>query len=287
MEQARRSGMFIQGLWFLSPQEALDALRHGALLVDLRSDELVEMKAFAVPDCAHLPHTLLPDQTQGLPKDRMLILADSAGVYTKGAAAALLSLGFNQVACLNGGMLAWDQAGMPLDTDPEALLHGECACVMRSRKGHSHVLDPQESPMTPTSILFLCVANSARSPMGEGLARQMFPGFRIQSAGSRPSHVNPYAIEALAEFGIDAKGHSSKSVQDIDPTTVDLVITLCAEEVCPLFLGKAERLHWPIPDPASDDPSLTPDQLRERFRAGRDEIRTRLGSLGKERGWHS
>ena len=137
--------------------------------------------------------------------------------------------------------------------------------------------------MTPTRILFLCVANSARSQMGEGLARQMFPDFHIQSAGSRPSHVNPYAIEVLAELGIDACTHTSKSVQDIDPTTVNLVITLCAEEVCPLFLGKAERLYWPIPDPASDDPNLTPDQMRERFRAGRDEIFRRLNSLKAER----
>ena len=126
------------------------------------------------------------------------------------------------------------------------------------------------------AILFLCVANSARSQMAEGIARQMFPGLRIQSAGSRPSQVNPFAIEVLAEQGIDATTHTSKSVQDIDPATVDLVITLCAEEVCPLFLGQAERLHWPIPDPASDDPSLPPEELRARFRAGRDEIRRRL-----------
>jgi len=134
-----------------------------------------------------------------------------------------------------------------------------------------------------TSILFLCVANSARSQMGEGLGRMMFPGLRIQSAGSRPSQVNPYAIEVLAELGIDASTHTSKSVQDIDPTTVDLVITLCAEEVCPLFLGKAERLHWPIPDPASDDPNLSPEQMRARFREGRDEIRRRLETLKAER----
>ncbi len=137
--------------------------------------------------------------------------------------------------------------------------------------------------MTPQSILFLCVANSARSQMAEGLARQMFPGLRIQSAGSRPSRVNPYALEVLAEQGIDAASHTSKSVQDIDPASVDLVITLCAEEVCPLFLGKAERLHWPIPDPASDDPTLTPEDLRGRFRAGRDEIRRRLEGLRE--GW--
>jgi arsenate reductase len=138
-----------------------------------------------------------------------------------------------------------------------------------------------------TSILFLCVANSARSQLGEGLARQLFPGFRVQSAGSRPSRVNPYAIEVLAERGIDASTHTSKPVSDIDPASVDLVITLCAEEVCPAFLGKAERLHWPIPDPASDDPSLTPEDLRARFRAARDEIARRLEALGCERGWVS
>jgi arsenate reductase len=137
--------------------------------------------------------------------------------------------------------------------------------------------------MSTSSILFLCVANSARSQLAEGLARKRFPDLRIQSAGSRPSRVNPYAIEALAELGIDASGHASKSVSDIEPATVDLVITLCAEEVCPVFLGKAERLHWPIPDPASDDPNLTPEQLRERFRSARDEIQQRLETLAQ--GW--
>ena len=135
------------------------------------------------------------------------------------------------------------------------------------------------------SILFLCVANSARSQLGEGLARHLFPGLRIQSAGSRPSTVNPYAIEALEDLGIDASAQSSKSVVDIDPAAVDRVITLCAEEVCPAFLGKAERLHWPIPDPASDDPALSQEDLRRRFRTAREAIRHRLEALGLERGW--
>ena len=267
-------GMVIQGLRFLGPKDALASLQEGAVLVDLRTDDLVEMKAFRVPEAIHIPHRELPDLVSELPTLRPLILADTAGVFTKDAAHLLLDLGFSDVACLNGGMLAWDQEGLPLDTDPEAILHGECACVMTSRK--------KRRPMT-RSILFLCVANSARSQMGEGLARQLFPELRIQSAGSRPSHVNPYAIEVLAEQGIDATTHTSKSVQYIDPATVDLVITLCAEEVCPLFLGKAERLHWPIPDPASDDPKLTPDDLRARFRAGRDELRRRLEQLEVER----
>jgi rhodanese-related sulfurtransferase len=128
------NGMFIQGLWFLSPPEALDAIQQGALLVDLRSDELFEMKAFGVPECFHLPHSILAARAGELPRDRLLILADSASVYTKGAAAALRDLGFERIACLNGGMIAWDQEGFPVRTDPDALLHGDCACVMRSRK---------------------------------------------------------------------------------------------------------------------------------------------------------
>lgn len=138
--------------------------------------------------------------------------------------------------------------------------------------------------MIPRSLLFLCVANSARSQMAEGLARAMFPGLRIQSAGSQPSRVNPYAIEALAAAGLDITGHTSKSVETVDPASVDLVITLCAEEVCPLFLGRAERLHWPLQDPASGDPALTPEDLRVRFRATRDELRRRIEALGRERG---
>jgi len=132
----------------------------------------------------------------------------------------------------------------------------------------------------PTGVLFLCVANSARSQMAEGLARSILGDrARVQSAGSRPSRVNPYAIEVMAELGLDLAGHASKSVDAIDPATVDLVVTLCAEEVCPVFLGGARRLHWPIPDPASDDPALTRDQLLARFRAARDELRGRLEAL--------
>jgi arsenate reductase len=128
-------------------------------------------------------------------------------------------------------------------------------------------------------ILFLCVANSARSQMAEGLARAMLPGVEVQSAGSRPSRVNPYAVEVMREIGIDLGTHRSKSVDEIDPASVDLVITLCAEEVCPVWLGGARRLHWPIADPASDDPALGADEMRARFRRARDEIRRKLASF--------
>jgi arsenate reductase len=132
-------------------------------------------------------------------------------------------------------------------------------------------------------LLFLCVANSARSQMAEGLARDLY-GVRavVASAGSKPSRVNPYAIEVMAELGIDLGAHRSKSVDEIDPASVDTVVTLCAEEVCPLFLGRAPRLHWPIPDPAGDDPTLGRDEMLARFRVARDTIRARLAAFETE-----
>ena len=129
----------------------------------------------------------------------------------------------------------------------------------------------------PPQILFLCVANSARSQMAEGLARSMYGAKAVvASAGSKPSRVNPYAIEVMKEAGIDLGAHTSKSVDDVDPANVDVVITLCAEEVCPVFLGNVRRLHWPIPDPASDDTSLGRDEMLARFRTARDTIRAKL-----------
>ena len=132
------------------------------------------------------------------------------------------------------------------------------------------------------SILFMCVANSARSQMAEGIARSIL-GDRIpvMSAGSEPSHVNPYAIEVMRELGLDLSAHHSKSVETVDPSKVDTVITLCAEEVCPVFLGKAKRLHWPIPDPAGKDPSIERDEMLRRFRTARDTIKDKLEDFAR------
>lgn len=134
--------------------------------------------------------------------------------------------------------------------------------------------------MTTPRIVFLCVANSARSQMAEALARARFGArARIESAGSKPSHVSPYAIEVMRERGIDTSAQQSKSVDTIDPAGVDVVVTLCAEEVCPVLLARARRLHWPIPDPASSDPALDREALLARFRAAATEIERRLPLL--------
>jgi protein-tyrosine-phosphatase/N-acetylglutamate synthase-like GNAT family acetyltransferase len=128
-----------------------------------------------------------------------------------------------------------------------------------------------------TSLVFLCVANSARSQMAEGLAHTLFGGqVRVQSAGSQPTRVNPNAIAAMREVGIDITGQRSKSVDAIDPASVGAVITLCAEEVCPVWPGKLARMHWPLPDPATPDPDAPADAVLARFRAVRDELRFRI-----------
>jgi arsenate reductase len=131
------------------------------------------------------------------------------------------------------------------------------------------------------NVLFLCVANSARSQMAEALARQIFAGtsVSVQSAGSMPSRVNPWAVKAMAELGYDLTTHSSKSVDSINPGSVDLVITLCAEEVCPVFLGNAQRLHWPLPDPDRKHEALSDDERLQHFRVARDAIAGRLRVL--------
>ena len=134
------------------------------------------------------------------------------------------------------------------------------------------------SRRSATDLLFLCVANSARSQMAEGLARARF-GDRVsvQSAGSHPGTVNRHAVAVLAEIGIDISGHQSKHVETIDPASVGTVITLCAEAVCPVFLGDASRLAWPLPDPAGG--GGTEEEQLVRFRSARDEIARRLHQL--------
>lgn len=121
------------------------------------------------------------------------------------------------------------------------------------------------------NILFMCVANSARSQMAEGLAKYYLGDTAVvESAGSLPKSVNPLAVESMKELGIDISMHRSKSVNDLSTefaSKIDFVITLCAEEVCPVLPSTAKRLHWPIKDPAN---------TIEDFRRARDEISEKL-----------
>ena len=87
--------------------------------------------------------------------------------------------------------------------------------------------------------------------------------------------MRPEAIQALDEIGIDISAQRSSCVADVDPAGIDAVITLCAEEVCPAFLGRAHQIHWGLPDPAAVSGAARLDA----FRAARDALRRRLGAL--------
>lgn len=120
------------------------------------------------------------------------------------------------------------------------------------------------------TVLFLCVKNSGRSQVAEGLARTLAPpGYRFVSAGSDPGVINPIAIQALREEGIDISHQRAKGLDDIELADVDTIVTLCAEEVCPIVPGTVTRLHWPLPDPKD----------LAAFRTVRDELRKRLPKL--------
>ena len=149
---------------------------------------------------------------------------------------------------------------------------------MSARPGDWRIEAAELRAKRPRHILFLCVANSARSQMAEGIARSLAPqGVRVSSAGSSPAPIRPQAIRVLNEIGIDISGHRSKGLESIDAGSVDAVITLCAEEVCPVFLGKAHRVHWGLPDPAAV--TGTEETRLDAFRSVRDELRRRLKVL--------
>ncbi len=130
----------------------------------------------------------------------------------------------------------------------------------------------------PTGILFLCVANSSRSQMAEGLAKTLVPPqIEVYSAGSAPTQVNPFAIKAMAEIGIDIGNQRSTSIDDIPTERIGTVLTLCAEEVCPVFPGNVALHHAPFEDPAAVTGS-DEDKLAA-FRRVRDQIRKYLPNL--------
>ena len=131
--------------------------------------------------------------------------------------------------------------------------------------------------LRPRHILFLCVANSARSQLAEGIAgRLVTGGVKISSAGSAPTSVRSHALTVLNEVGIDISSQRSKGIDEV-VGPVDTVITLCSEEVCPVWLASAYRLHWGLPDPAAVEG--TDAQKLEAFREVRNEIVKRLTEL--------
>jgi len=129
----------------------------------------------------------------------------------------------------------------------------------------------------PVRVLFVCTHNSARSQMAEALLADLGgSAFAVQSAGTEATRVNPYAIRALAESGIDWSAARSKVITELLGQRFDYVITVCdrARETCPVFPGSTNTLHWGLDDPS--DVEGTDEQRLAAFRVTRDEIVARL-----------
>jgi protein-tyrosine-phosphatase len=132
---------------------------------------------------------------------------------------------------------------------------------------HPGVSEPLSAPQAktkisseaPVRVLFLCTHNSARSQMAEGILREL-SHYKIEafSAGSEPSSIHPLAIQVMSGRGIDLSTHRSKHMDEYLGQDFDYVITVCdrVREVCPIFPGEPEHIHWSLPDPAAIEGSL-------------------------------
>lgn len=131
-------------------------------------------------------------------------------------------------------------------------------------------------------VLFLCTGNSCRSQMAEGLLRHIGGShFEAYSAGTKPSFVNPKAIQAMQELGLDISTHQSQSVDEFLDTGIDWVISVCdnAKESCPVFPGEVQRLHHSFFDPA--DAEGTDEEVLAVFRKVRNEIESYIQDFVK------
>jgi protein-tyrosine-phosphatase len=139
----------------------------------------------------------------------------------------------------------------------------EAGQVLHPALGAQPELEPNAVTYSPTSVLFLCTHNSARSQMAEALLRQL-GGNRVEvySAGSEPKSIHPLAIKVMSGRGIDLSGQRAKLMTEFTGQNFDYVITVCdkVREVCPIFPGSPEQIHWSFPDPAAIEGSLQSQQ---------------------------
>ena len=126
-------------------------------------------------------------------------------------------------------------------------------------------------------IIFICTGNACRSQIAHGLLESMAGDkFEVFSAGSHPSQVHPMSIKIMEEIGIDISYNTSDLVDDYLKTGIEVVITVCdhANEICPIFPGNIEKIHWSINDPFKGW-GYNKNQMQS-FRKTRDEIKERI-----------
>ena len=134
-----------------------------------------------------------------------------------------------------------------------------------------------------TAVLFLCTGNSCRSQMAEGLARHLCgEHLEAASAGTAPQPLNRYAVQVMAEIGIDISSHRPKSIAELTGRSFDCVITVCssAHDTCPTWPGQGRVMHHPFDDPPHLAATARAEEERLAvYRRVRDEIRAYVLTL--------
>ena len=141
-----------------------------------------------------------------------------------------------------------------LNLDQFRKLYFETGQVLHPALGTQTETETKAGVANPARVLFLCTHNSARSQMAEALLRQL-GGSRVAvySAGSEPTSIHPWATKVMSRRGIDLSTHRAKHLEEFAGQSFDYIITVCdsVREVCPVFPGNPERIHWSFPDPAA------------------------------------
>jgi rhodanese-related sulfurtransferase len=127
-------GFIINGILNLSPKEALEECKHGAIIIDMRREFEYAYKQFDVDKTFYMKADSIKENFEDIAKDKPLIIADQAGVHSKEIVKFLMEKGFENVANLIGGIFEWDKDGLPLKIDNKEMLSGACLCVLRKKK---------------------------------------------------------------------------------------------------------------------------------------------------------
>jgi len=131
-------------------------------------------------------------------------------------------------------------------------------------------------------IYFICTGNSCRSQMAEGFAKNILSSdWEVRSAGIEAHGVNPLAIKAMSEVGIDISKNESKLIDNEYLNQCDIVVTLCgdAKDRCPMTPASVKKVHWPLIDPAQA--TGTDTEIMNVFRQVRNQIKENVEELAK------
>ena len=127
-------GIVSSGILNVSPREAFELVRKGALIVDVREENLRSFKSFDVPEVVSLPKSKIAEEYGNLPSDRYMIFTDTVGLRSKEAVIFLKEKGFEKIANLAGGIVDWERDGLPVTTDITTRLSGSCMCQLKPRE---------------------------------------------------------------------------------------------------------------------------------------------------------